>query len=109
MSPCSTPATMSKYSVSPSGDSTFTLVFLQRIVIATKVSLGMPYASRICYSPLISVICNDKWIGSQNFHDRRSYFFNISTLKFRFRIFYHYVLYFSYNMKILPTSRIKIS
>ena len=28
MSPCSTPATMSKYSVSPSGDRTFTLVFL---------------------------------------------------------------------------------
>ena len=27
MSPCSTPATMSKYSVSPSGDRTFTLVF----------------------------------------------------------------------------------
>ena len=28
VSPCSTPATMSKYSVSPSGDRTFTLVFL---------------------------------------------------------------------------------
>ena len=34
VSPCSTPATMSKYSVSPSGDRTFTLVFLYRIVIA---------------------------------------------------------------------------
>ena len=48
VSPFSTPATMSKYSVSPSGDRTFTLVFLQRIVIAATVSLGMPYASRIC-------------------------------------------------------------
>ena len=38
MSPCSTPATMSKYSVSPSGERTFTLVFLQRIVIAAMVS-----------------------------------------------------------------------
>ena len=28
VSPCSTPATMSKYSVSSSGDRTFTLVFL---------------------------------------------------------------------------------
>ena len=48
MSPCSTHATMSKYSVSPSGDRTFTLVFLRRIVIAATVSLGMPYANRIC-------------------------------------------------------------
>ena len=48
MSPCSTPATMSKYSASPSGDRTFTLVFLLRIVIAATVSLGMPRASRIC-------------------------------------------------------------
>ena len=41
---------MSKYSVSPSGDRTFTLVFLQRIVIAATVSLGMPYASFVqCY------------------------------------------------------------
>ena len=40
--PCSTPATMSKYSVSPSGDLTFTLVFLSRMVIAATVSLGMP-------------------------------------------------------------------
>ena len=47
VSPCSTPATMSKYSVSPSGDRTFTLVFLYRLVIAATVSLGMPYASRI--------------------------------------------------------------
>ena len=30
------------------GDRTFTLVFLERIVIAATVSLGMPYASRIC-------------------------------------------------------------
>ena len=48
VSPCSTPATMSKYSVFPSGDRTFTLVFLQRIVIAATVSLHMPHASRIC-------------------------------------------------------------
>ena len=48
VSPWSTPATMSKYSVSPSGERTFTLVFLQRIVIAATVSFGRPYASRIC-------------------------------------------------------------
>ena len=48
VSPCSTPATMSKYSVSPSGERTFTLVFLKRIVIAVTVSFGRPYASRIC-------------------------------------------------------------
>ena len=48
VSPCSTPATMSKYSVSLSGERTFTLVFLQRIVIAATVSLGRPFASRIC-------------------------------------------------------------
>ncbi len=47
MSHCSTSATMSKYSVSPSGDRTFILVFLQRIFIAATVSLGMPYASII--------------------------------------------------------------
>ena len=47
MFPCSTPATMSKYSVSPSGDRTFTLVFQLRIVIAAIVSLGITYASRI--------------------------------------------------------------
>ena len=48
VSPCSTPATMSKYSVSHSGEHTFTLVFLSRIVIAAMVSFGRPYASRIC-------------------------------------------------------------
>ena len=39
VSPCSTPATMSKHSVSPSGEHTFALVFLQRIVIAATVFL----------------------------------------------------------------------
>ena len=48
VSPYSIPATMSKYSVSPSGERTFTLVFLYRIVIAATVSFGRPYASRIC-------------------------------------------------------------
>ena len=48
VSPCSTPATMSKYSVSPSAERIFTLVFLWRIVIAATVSFGRPYASRIC-------------------------------------------------------------
>ena len=48
VSPCSTPATMLKYSVSPSGERTFTLVFLLRIVIAETVSFGRPYTSRIC-------------------------------------------------------------
>ena len=31
-----------------SGERTFTLVFLQRIIIAATVSFGRPYASRIC-------------------------------------------------------------
>ena len=48
VSPCSTPATMLKYSVSPCGERTFSLVFRYRIVIAATVSLGRPYASRIC-------------------------------------------------------------
>ena len=48
VSPCSTPATMLKYSVSPSGEHTFILVFLLRIVIAAMVSFGRLYASRIC-------------------------------------------------------------
>ena len=53
VSPCSTPATISKHSVSPSGERTFTLVFLEIIIIAATVSFGMPYASRICsISPL---------------------------------------------------------
>ena len=47
VSPCSTPATMSKYSVPLSGEGTFTLVFLERIVIAATVSSGWPYASRM--------------------------------------------------------------
>ncbi len=47
VSPCSTPATMSNYSVSPSGERTFTFVFLLRIIIAAMVSFGRPYASRI--------------------------------------------------------------
>ena len=47
--PCSTPATMSKYFVSPSRERTFTLVFLLRIVIAATVFfLGRLYASRLC-------------------------------------------------------------
>ena len=44
VSPCSTPAPMSKYSVSPSGERTFTLVYLWRIVIAATVSFGRPAA-----------------------------------------------------------------
>ena len=38
VSPCCTPATMSKYSVFPSGECALNLVFLQRIVIAAGVS-----------------------------------------------------------------------
>ena len=34
VSPCSTPAKMTKYSVTPTAERTFTLVFLWRIVIA---------------------------------------------------------------------------
>ena len=49
VSPCNTPATMSKYSVSPSGERSFTLVFLQRIDITATVSFGRPYASRIYF------------------------------------------------------------
>ena len=47
VSSCSNPAKISKYSVSQSGERTFTLVFLLRILIAATVSFGMPYASRI--------------------------------------------------------------
>ena len=47
MSPCGTPATMSKLSVCPSEEQTFTFVFLYSIITAT-VSLGKPLASCIC-------------------------------------------------------------
>ena len=40
VSPCSTPATMSKLSVSPSGEQTFTFVFLYSIIMAVTVSFG---------------------------------------------------------------------
>ena len=40
ISPCSTPATMSKKSVSPSGERTFSFVFLYSIIMTATVSLG---------------------------------------------------------------------
>ena len=48
VSPCSTPATILKKYVSLSGDRTFTFVFLYSIIMATTVSFGKPWASRIC-------------------------------------------------------------
>ena len=49
VSPCRTPATMSKKAVSPSGEWTFTIVFLLSIIMAVIVYLGRPYASCICF------------------------------------------------------------
>ena len=46
VSHCSTPAKMSKQSVSPSGEQTF--VFLYSLIIAAIVSFGRPQASSIC-------------------------------------------------------------
>ena len=40
VSPCSTSATMSKYSVSPSGERNFTLMFQKSIIMTATVSLG---------------------------------------------------------------------
>ena len=48
VSPCSTPAAMLKWSVLPSGERTFTLVFLQSIIMAATVSSGRPHAKGIC-------------------------------------------------------------
>ena len=48
VSPCSIPDTMSKQSVSPSGEQTFTFVFLYIIIMAATVSLGRPQAGSIC-------------------------------------------------------------
>ena len=54
MSPWSTPATMSKYSVSPSGDRTFTLVFLKfsrvfyTFLDSIVSSFGGPYRKPFC-------------------------------------------------------------
>ena len=47
MSPCYTPAILSKKSVSPSGDLTKARVFLYIIIIAFIISLGIPYVSSI--------------------------------------------------------------
>ena len=48
VSSCSTPATMSKLSVSPSGEEAFTFVFLYCIIMAAMVSLGKLYTRSIC-------------------------------------------------------------
>ena len=45
---CKTPAAMLKKSVSPSGERAITFVFYKSIIIALTVSLGRPYAIRIC-------------------------------------------------------------
>ena len=42
VSPCSTPDTMSKYSVSPFDEQTFTFVSLYSIIMVATVSLGRP-------------------------------------------------------------------
>ena len=51
VSHCSTPATTSKWSVSPCGERTFTFVFLYSIIMAATVSLGRLYAPKpkSCY------------------------------------------------------------
>ena len=52
--PCSTPATMSKYSVSPSGESTFTLVFLY---IESLLRLRFLLVGRILVGFVPSSLC----------------------------------------------------
>ena len=56
-SPCSIPATMSKKSVSPSIDRTFTFVFLHSIIMAATVSFGRGTLARSICSifPLFSI------------------------------------------------------
>ena len=49
MFPSSTPTIMSKKSVPPSGERTFTFVFLYRIIMAATVSLGRPWARSIYF------------------------------------------------------------
>ena len=48
VSPCSTPATMSKWYVSPSVERTFNFLFLYSIIVAATVSLCRPKARSIC-------------------------------------------------------------
>ena len=48
VSSCRTSTTMSKKSVSPSGERTFYLHFFIEIIMAATVSLGRPYSRSIC-------------------------------------------------------------
>ena len=49
VSPCSTPATISKKFVSPSGDRTMAQLLRYNIIMAFTVSIGIPYAVSISF------------------------------------------------------------